>query len=625
MAPSPEASSRRPTLAEVVATRRDAIVRQFAERAHRELRETLPRSSLIDSIPGMLDALVDLLRSAPPVHAPEESPRVVAIAWAHGAERAATEVDVVQLIWEYGVLRDVLLDEAERGDAELSVGDVRILTEVITTAIAESVRKFTADRASALRRTEARFLAIADHAPAAFVIKSADGRLVFVNRFVCEGLGRKRSELVGRLEREILTPAAAARQAETDARALAGETVELSDVIATPRGLRSYYMVKFRLPRGPGQPPEIAAIGLDVTELEAARATAHHADELLELGDAFFELDRDWRYVRVNRNQERLSRLPRDQTIGRVFWDLWPEIARPDHPYWIEYHRVMEERVPREFDAYFAPLDLWTSVTAYPVSDGGIAVFFRDATRRKKVEERLRQMQEFERQLIGIVSHDLRNPLNVVLLGSAALQGRGQLSEPDATAVTRIRSAAQRAARLISDLLDVTRARLGEPLALRVAEVDLAPVARQVVEELRSLHPDREIRLAATGETRGGWDPDRVAQVIENLVANAVKYGQAWTPVTVRLAGGDEEVLVAVNNRGNPIPAEARRTIFEPGARAVNADPTGRSVGLGLFIVDRIAVAHGGRVEVASSAEEGTTFTVHLPRRPAAKGSPGGV
>lgn len=621
MASPPHPSSRALTLADLVVARRDRIVKRFAERARRDLREGMPRSSLIDSIPRMLDALVELLRTVPTTQAPEESPRVVAIAWAHGAERAATEVEVVQLIWEYGVLRDILLDEVERASVELSVRDVRVLTDVMTTGIAESVRKFTADRAAALRRTEARFLAIADHAPAAFVIKSAERRLLFVNRFVCEGLGRKRSELVGRLEREILPPAEDARQAETDARALAGETVELRDVIPTPRGLRSYYMVKFRLPRGPGQAPELAAIGLDVTELEAARATVHHADELLELGDAFFELDRDWRFVRVNRNQERLSRRSREETIGRVFWDLWPEVARPDHPYWIEYHKVMEERVEREFDAYFAPLDLWTSVTAYPVSDGGIAVFFRDATRRKRVEERLRQMQLFEQQLIGIVSHDLRNPLNVVLLGSAALLTRGQLTEADAGAVARIRSAAQRAARLIGDLLDVTRARLGEPLALRLVEVDLEPVARQVVEELRSLHPDREIRLEARGETRGRWDPDRVAQVIENLVANAVKYGQPWAPVSVRLVAADDELRVAVNNRGEPIPTEVRSTIFEPGARAAD-DPTGRSVGLGLFIVERITAAHGGRVEVASSAEEGTTFTVHLPRAPPAEERP---
>ncbi len=607
-------SPRAPTLADVVAGRRDAIVRGFAERARRDLREGLSPSSLVDSIPRMLDALLDLLRAGPRAPAPGEAPRVVAIAWEHGAERAATEVDVVQLIWEYGVLRDVILDEAERADATLSVGDIRVLTDVITTGIAESVRKFNADREAAVRRSEARFLAVADHAPAAFTIKGADGRLLFVNRFVCEALGRRRGELVGRTEDELLPPAAAARQAETDARALAGETVELRDVIPTVRGLRSFYVVKFPLLRGPGVQPETAAIGLDVTELEAARASVHHADELLELGDAFLELDRDWRVVRANRNQERLSRLPREQTLGRVIWELWPEIAVPESPYWIEYHRVMEERVPREFDAYFPPLDIWTSVTAYPVSDGGIAVFFRDATHRKRVEERLRQIQTFEQQLIGIVSHDLRNPLNVVLLGAAAMLAHDDLSDRDAAAVARIRSAAERATRLIRDLLDLTRARLGEAMPLRVREADLEVMARQVIDETRSVFPDREIRLEIAGPCHGRWDPDRVAQVIENLVTNALKYGRSGTPITVRLTPSDDEIQLCVHNHGDPIPPDALAAIFEPGGRAASDDPTGRSVGLGLFIVDRIAAAHGGRVEVVSSAEEGTTFTVHLPR-----------
>jgi sigma-B regulation protein RsbU (phosphoserine phosphatase) len=589
-------------------------VHQFAERARRDLHEGLSTSALIDSMPKMIDVLVDLLRARPRARAPGEAPRVVAIAWEHGAERAETAVDVVQLIWEYGILRDVILDEAERADTALSIRDVRVLTDVMTTGIAESVRKFNADRESALRRTEARFLAIADHAPAAFIIKSADGRLLFANRFVCEAFGRKRSEIVGQSESALLPPAAAARQRETDARALMGETVELRDVVSTVRGLRSYYMVKFPLLRSPGVNPEIAVIGLDLTDLEAARANVHHADELLELGDAFLELDRDWRIVRVNRNQEQLSRMPREKTLGRVLWELWPEIARPDNPYWIEYHRVMEERVSREFDAHFAPLEMWTSVTAYPVSDGGIAVFIRDATARKRVEERLRQIQTFEQQLIGIVSHDLRNPLNVVLLGASAMLARDDLSDRDAAAVARIRSAAERAARLIRDLLDLTRARLGEAIPIRVREVDLEVVARQVIDEARSVFPDHEIRLEAAGPCRGRWDPDRAAQVIENLVTNALKYGRSGAPVTVLLTPSDHEIQLRVHNHGDPIPPEARSTIFEPGNRAASDDPTGRSVGLGLFIVERIVAAHGGRVEVASSAGQGTTFTVHLPR-----------
>ncbi|WP_049760132.1 hybrid sensor histidine kinase/response regulator [Anaeromyxobacter dehalogenans] len=114
---------------------------------------------------------------------------------------------------------------------------------------------------------------------------------------------------------------------------------------------------------------------------------AAHALELLEFGDAFFELDAQWRIVRVNRRQEELSRKPRSETVGRTLAEVWPELAGPESRYRREYDRCMRERVPVQFQAYYAPLDLWTGVTAYPVSAGGIAVFFRDITRIKRAEQ----------------------------------------------------------------------------------------------------------------------------------------------------------------------------------------------------------------------------------------------
>jgi PAS domain S-box-containing protein len=131
----------------------------------------------------------------------------------------------------------------------------------------------------------------------------------------------------------------------------------------------------------------------------------HFAAELLDLGDAFFELDRDWRIVRVNKNQERLSQKPREETLGRVFWDVWPETADPDGPYWREYHRCMKQRTPVQFDAHFAPLDLWTGVTAYPVSTGGIAVFFRDISERKRAERDLRAEHAFTAAVLDTVAN----------------------------------------------------------------------------------------------------------------------------------------------------------------------------------------------------------------------------
>jgi PAS domain S-box-containing protein len=113
---------------------------------------------------------------------------------------------------------------------------------------------------------------------------------------------------------------------------------------------------------------------------------ARHAAELLELGDAFFEMDRDWRIVRVNGRQELLSRRPRWETVGRTFAEIWPELATPQSRYWREYDRCMRERVPVAFQEYYAPFDMWTGVTAYPVSGGGVAVFLRDITVQKRAE-----------------------------------------------------------------------------------------------------------------------------------------------------------------------------------------------------------------------------------------------
>jgi PAS domain S-box-containing protein/hemerythrin-like metal-binding protein len=117
---------------------------------------------------------------------------------------------------------------------------------------------------------------------------------------------------------------------------------------------------------------------------------AMHDAELLELGDALLVVDGDWRIIRVNRAQQTLSKKPRSETVGRVMWEVWPDIATHESNSWREYHRCMEQRVPVQFEEYFAPLDMWTGVTAYPISTGGIAIFFRDITAQRRAEEALR-------------------------------------------------------------------------------------------------------------------------------------------------------------------------------------------------------------------------------------------
>jgi signal transduction histidine kinase len=234
-------------------------------------------------------------------------------------------------------------------------------------------------------------------------------------------------------------------------------------------------------------------------------------------------------------------------------------------------------------------------------------------TARAKAERE--RLLDFEQQLIGIVSHDLRNPLGAILLGATALARREELDERAARSVLRIQSSAERATRLVKDLLDFTQARLGKGIPVRPGPVDLHVLVRQVVEEVEVAYPNREVKLQQKGDARGEWDSDRVAQVVTNLVTNALKYSPESTPVRIVTRGEEGRVSLSVCNQGAPIPSEKLSSIFEPLQRATDeVDKTGRSVGLGLYIVKHIVDAHGGAIDVTSNEAEGTTFTVRLPR-----------
>jgi signal transduction histidine kinase/HAMP domain-containing protein len=226
------------------------------------------------------------------------------------------------------------------------------------------------------------------------------------------------------------------------------------------------------------------------------------------------------------------------------------------------------------------------------------------------------QQQEAVRvrdDLVAVVSHDLRNPISAISMSAAMLLKREGLQDWQAKGLSRIYSAADRALRLIRDLLDSTQARVeGIPVAPR--PLDFHALAGHVVEEVQLAHPERHILFEASGEAHGAWDADRMAQVITNLVGNAVQHSPSGTPVRVGSRGLDGMVLLEVHNEGPPIPADLLPTLFEPFRRGKGAGGALGSVGLGLFISRRLVEAHEGTIEVTSREGEGTTFTVRLPR-----------
>jgi PAS domain S-box-containing protein len=252
-------------------------------------------------------------------------------------------------------------------------------------------------------------------------------------------------------------------------------------------------------------------------------------------------------------------------------------------------------------------------VVAQAVSGPGASEFVgavMDVTAAKDMAQAL----AFRDQVMGILGHDLRNPLSAVLGIVGLAQRDGSLSETARRHVAEIERAALRMAELVETLLDFTQTRFAGKLPISPTHADLGELCGRVVAELAAGHPHRTIDMEARGDARGKWDPGRIAQLVSNLVGNALTHGDPCTPVRL-LIEGEREVRLKVHNRGPAIVPEQIPALFEPFRRGSPADASGpRGLGLGLHIAKQIAVAHGGSISVHSSPDEGTTFCLELPR-----------
>jgi signal transduction histidine kinase len=243
----------------------------------------------------------------------------------------------------------------------------------------------------------------------------------------------------------------------------------------------------------------------------------------------------------------------------------------------------------------------------------GVVVTLRDETERELREEEVRKTAVFRERFIGILGHDLRSPLTAVVASASLIQRQRDASPVVKASAARISSSADRMARMIADLLDFTQARLGGGLAVQRRPCDLVEVARAAVDEILAANPDRQIRLVQEGETRGQFDADRAAQLLSNLLQNAVAYGPAAEPIDVEARGLPDRVEIAVTNGGAPIPAGICPSLFDPFRRGAAAAKGGKGLGLGLFIVQQIARAHGGDARVDSGPRR-TTFRAWFQR-----------
>ena len=228
----------------------------------------------------------------------------------------------------------------------------------------------------------------------------------------------------------------------------------------------------------------------------------------------------------------------------------------------------------------------------------------------------LEQTVRYSELFTGVLAHDLRNPLGAITTAAHLVlmreEGEG---DRNAKPLSRIVASGQRMERMIDQLLDFTRARVGGGIEILVRDANLADLCSQAIGEVELVYPDRSIPCSFVGDQGGTWDPDRLLQIISNLVANACQHGRPGSPVTVRLDGRQSDAIVlAVHNLGT-IPEALQPTLFDPFRGTRHRRDHSRGLGLGLFIVKELVRAHGGTVEVESADPDGTTFTIRLPRR----------
>lgn len=231
-------------------------------------------------------------------------------------------------------------------------------------------------------------------------------------------------------------------------------------------------------------------------------------------------------------------------------------------------------------------------------------------------------VESTRKMVLAVLGHDLRSPLGAVLMAGDLLLRQDGADEKGRMLASQVCASARRATGIVNDLLDLARCNLGTGIPVHPQAVKLNTICRAVIEELRTAFPEATIIFTERAQVTGHYDSGRMAQVFSNLIGNALRHGDAASAISVSLANRASGPSVAVHNAGEPIPAEAMPYLFKPEGRyssyASGERGSAAGLGLGLFIASEIVAGHGGRIEVQSSAEAGTTFEVILPCDPLA-------
>lgn len=238
---------------------------------------------------------------------------------------------------------------------------------------------------------------------------------------------------------------------------------------------------------------------------------------------------------------------------------------------------------------------------------------------REEREEALKlaeQTSEARARFMSILGHDLRNPLNTIVM-AANLQKMDIAQEKNLEMSEKIIKTAKRMNFLIEDLLDASQTFQGNKIRIELKPTDLRRICLDIVEEFKISNPERIFEFYAEENCYGNWDEGRIGQVLSNFVSNAISYGSSSKPIKINLIEDCDKVVLQVNNQGEVIEDETQKNLFKPFWRGAKKHSNSSGLGLGLYIVKQIVESHGGSITVESNREYGTTFTCIFPSKEA--------
>jgi len=332
-------------------------------------------------------------------------------------------------------------------------------------------------------------------------------------------------------------------------------------------------------------------------ELPALRDLSHPVlfDHLHEFLDGLA----DWIDGRIELAEKAFSRLAEGQALQRLGYGVGLETLTR------EYSKLRAVLLRLLMAVEPTPENREQLVRLHEGMDRAInEAMHRYGTRREEVRERF----------VAILGHDLRDPLSTVVISAKTLAANPSLKAEHRVVASRIVRACDRMQRMINDVLDFARGHLGTGIPAYPVPNDMGEICKAAADEIIGANPQRQVKVDLQGDLRGTFDRDRVHQALTNLLANAITHSEG--PVEVRAFETDDHhaIVTEVTSHGEVIPEELRERLFDPFSQGDVTAPR-RGLGLGLFIVQQIAIAHGALCDVTST-EEATTFSIRWPRSP---------